>query len=296
MSETHKTLPIATRTADREALAGLLARVLREPLVHFLLIGAAVFGLYSLVTPPAAPAGSEIIVTADDAGRMKAQFRATWNRDPTAAEFNGLLDNFIREEIYYREAKLLGLDQNDQVIRLRLRQKVEYLLSQTWSAAAPTDSQLRAHYELSRNKYAAPSTISFEQVFLGDPSQEDIERVRTALKTGADASTLGTASLLPGKMPPSHQAGIDSTFGKGFFALVSAAPSGEWTGPVKSSYGQHMIRVIDLTRSETLPFEQVRQFVETDWRTAEGDKAKEDAYQAMKAQYRIDLSQVDRPR
>jgi hypothetical protein len=116
-----------------------------------------------------------------------------------------------------------------------------------------------------------------------------------ALKTGADASAVGKPSLLPGKMPPSQQAGVDSTFGKGFFALVSAAPLGIWTGPVKSSYGQHMVRVIDLTRSGTLPFEQVRQIVETDWRAAEGVKAKEDAYQAMKAHYRIDLGQIDRP-
>lgn len=294
MSETDGSVSSQSPVAGI-ARMGRLARLCREPLFHFVLIGAVVFGLYALVAPPAEPAGSEILITAADAARLKARFRGTWNREPTAVEFDGLLDNLVRGEIYYREAKAFGLDQNDEVIRLRLRQKAEYLFSQPNSAAAPTDAQLRAHYEVTRDKYATPSTISFEHVFIGEPSQEEIERVRLALKTGGDASALGKASLLPMKMPPSHQASVDNTFGKGFFASVSAAPAGEWTGPIKSPYGQHMIRVIDLTRSETLPFEQVRQLVEADWRNAEGDKAKEDTYQAMKARYRIDLSQIDRP-
>ncbi|MGD9920355.1 MAG: peptidyl-prolyl cis-trans isomerase [Pseudorhodoplanes sp.] len=295
MSEKHKSVSIATPAAGVEPGTGPLERLWREPLLHFLLIGAAVFGLYALVAPSAVPASNEIVITAADAGRLKARFRGAWNREPTAAEFNGLLDNLIREEVYYREAKALGLDQNDEVIRLRLRQKAEYLFSQAGSVTAPTEAQLRAHYEVTRDKYVAPSTISFEQIFLGEPQKEEFERMRKALEGGAEASTLGTASLLPGKLTASHQAGVDTTFGKGFFALISAAPLGVWTGPVKSSYGQHMIRVIALTRSDTLPFEQVRQLVETDWRTAEGERAKEDAYLAMKARYRIDLSQIDRP-
>ena len=295
MIDDQKSSPLAASAASHGSLASPLMQLLREPLLHFLLIGAAVFGLYGLVTPPSAPAGSEIVITVADAARLNAQFRATWNRDPTATEFNGLLDNLIREEIFYREAKLFGLEQDDQVIRLRLRQKAEYLLSQPAALLAPTEAQLRAHYEGTRAKYATPSAMSFQQVLLGEPSQEEFERVRTALKAGADASAFGSATLLPGKMVRSHEAGVDNTFGKGFFSLVSAAPVGEWIGPVKSAYGQHMIRVTDITRSEALSFEQVRELVERDWRSIEGDKAKEAAYQAMKARYRIDISQIDRP-
>lgn len=226
MSDIQKSVPIAASAAGNKALAGPLSRLLREPLVHFLLIGAAVFGLYGLVAPPVAPAGSEIVITAADAGRLKAQFRATWNRDPTATEFNGLLDNLVREEIFYREAKLFGLDQNDQVIRLRLRQKAEYLLSQPAALPAPTEAQLRAHYEGTRAKYAAPSAISFEQVFLGEPSQEEIARVRTALKAGADASAHGTATLLPGTMPRSHQAGSRQHIREGLLCSGRRGASG----------------------------------------------------------------------
>jgi hypothetical protein len=293
MFDPYKSVLITGASIGQKARRCIFSRLLREPLVHFLLIGAAVFGFYGLVAPPAVPAGSEIVITAADAGRLKAQFRATWNRDPTTTEFNGLLDNLIREEVFYREAKLFGLDQNDQVIRLRLRQKTEYLISQPGALPPATETQLRAHYEATQAKYAVPSSVSFEQVFLGEPSQDKI--ARSVLKTGGDASALGTATLLPGKMPSSQQAGVDSTFGKGFFALVTAGPVGEWIGPIKSAYGQHMIRVTGLIRSEALPYEKVRELVERDWRSTEADKAKEAAYQAMKSRYRIDISQIDRP-
>lgn len=271
------------------------SQLMRDPLIHFLVIGASVFGLYAYIAPPSQPAQSYIVITAVDAGRLKAQFRATWSRDPSPAEFEGLLDNFIREEIFYREAKLFGLDQNDQVIRLRLRQKSEYLLSQPAAIAAPTEGQLRAHYETTQSKYATPSTISFQQAFLGDAPQDEVRRVLDALKAGADIATLGMTTLLPSTIKPSQQTVVDRTFGKGFFGLLAAAPPGDWTGPVKSAYGQHIVRVTAVKRPETLAFEKVRALVEADWRLVEGEKAKEAAYQALKSRYRIDVSQVIPP-
>jgi hypothetical protein len=287
--------PVAASIAGSGSRLHPLSQLLRDPLIHFLLIGAAVFGLYALIAPPPLPAQSEIVITSADAGRLKAQFRSTWSREPTPAEFDGLLENLIREEVFYREAKLFGLDQNDQVIRLRLRQKSEYLLSQPAAVAAPSEVQLRAHYEETKFKFAAPSSISFQQVYLGDASQDDFQRVLDALKAGADAATLGATTLLPSTMQSAQQAGVESTFGKGFFATLAALPLGDWTGPVRSSYGHYIVRVTAVSRPETPSFEKMRAQVEADWRLREGERAKEAAYQALKARYRIDVSQIVPP-
>lgn len=276
----------------KERQKGAIVHLLSDPLIHFLLIGAAVFGLYALTAPPVPTPQAEIVVTAADVARLKAQFRTTWNRDPAPTELDGLLENLIREEVLYREAKLFGLDQNDQVIRLRLRQKAELLLSQPSGLPAPTEAQLRAHFEISVSNYTLPSTISFQQLFLGERTQAEIAGVLAALNSGADTGTLGTPSLLPNVMSPSRQSEVDRMFGAGFFAVASAAPLGEWTGPVKSAFGQHVIRITGVTHPKVPPFESVRALVEADLLRIESEKAKEAAYQMLKARYRIDVSQI----
>ena len=132
-----------------------LQHILREPLVHFLALGAAIFALFAVLDDaPPPPDGTRIVVSEEQARRLAASFAATWRRPPSVAELDGLIDNYVREEIYVREALALGLDRDDSVVRQRLRQKMEFWTESGADAVAPTEAELRAHYEANADRFA----------------------------------------------------------------------------------------------------------------------------------------------
>ena len=124
----------------------MLKQIVRQPIMHFFLIGLVFFGLFALTNDPVPEAGvPTIVVSEQDATWLASQFEATWRRPPSEAELNGLIDSFVREDIYVREALALGLDQGDAVVRRRLSQKMEFLTEASAEAANPTDDVLRAY-------------------------------------------------------------------------------------------------------------------------------------------------------
>ena len=176
---------------------------------------------------------------------------------------------------------------------MRLGQKVDYLLANSATLPAPTEEELRQFYDTHKASYAAPGMMAFEQVFLGDaPPQADIEKAMTALRGGADFAGLGLPGMLPAKMPVSAPGHIDETFGAGFHQSLLALPLGEWAGPVTSTYGKHLIRVVSHFAGKTPPFEEIRGQVSADWHKQALNHAEATGFEALKAQYRIDLSQV----
>ena len=215
---------MAEHSADPESygVGGLIRRLVREPMLHFVVLATLIFAVYARLAP--APPEARIVVTAQDAARLKAQFRGSRNRDPSPNELRELVDNFVREEVFYREARSYGLDLNDQVVRVRLRQKMEFLLANPAAIPAPTETELRALFETTKAKYAPPARIAFRQVLLGHPSPGDLEAARKALMSGADPGALGVPSLLPTDVPLSQQAAVDGAFGNGFFAKLQPRP------------------------------------------------------------------------
>src|SRR5262245_12825913 len=137
---------------------------LREPLLHFLVIGAALFGLYRLVGG-AEQGPREIVVSEAQVEALAQNFSRTWMRPPTAAEVRGLVDDYVKEEIYYREAIALGLDRDDTVIRRRLRQKMEFVSDDVAATREPTEADLAAFLESNAESFADPPSLSFRQVF-----------------------------------------------------------------------------------------------------------------------------------
>lgn len=285
---------MAPRPVDPEhyGIQKVARRLLREPLLHFVLLSALIFVTHAIVTPPEPPADDEIVVTAMDAERLKAEYRATWNRDPSAQEFRDLVNQFVSDEIYYREGKSYGLDLDDQVVRLRMRQKMEFLLADPDAVRPPKEAELLALFEETKEKYVSPARIAFRQVFLGEYAAAALDSARSALAGGADPAAIGVPSLLPAEMELSHPAAVDGAFGEGFFARLAAVPGGEWTGPVRSAFGQHVVFVTEVTASDAPRFEDVRAAVEAEWRRTEVRRAAETANSALRERYRIDLSQV----
>jgi hypothetical protein len=209
-----------------------------------------------------------------------------WRRPPTRAELDRLVEDHVREEIYYREALALGLDQDDTVIRQRLRQKMEFLGDAGAGPLMPDEAELRAHLQAHGERFATPARITFRQVLLDGA---DPRAVLARLSDGEDPAAFGVGTLLPPMMEVSSQAAVDGTFGEGFFEAVAAFRPGVWSGPVRSAFGEHLVELAAFEPATPPQFEVVRGAVEEDWRRARADKAREAQYQALRARYEVIL-------
>jgi parvulin-like peptidyl-prolyl isomerase len=271
-------------------LPALLCRAFASPLARFFALGGLIFaGFAALDDAPSAPAGDAIVLEVADARRLAARFEATWRRPPTAAELEGLMRDRVLEEAFVREARALGLDRGDAVVRQRLRQKMTFFAESGAEAAAPDEAALRAHMAAHPERFAAPARIAFAQVFLGPaPDQAEVEAARAALAAGADPRTLGAPTLLPGVYADATERGVDGAFGPGFFERLAALETGVWAGPARSAFGLHLVRVSERTPARSPAFEAVRERVEADWRAGRAEAMREAFAEALLARHRIE--------
>nr|WP_296429861.1 peptidylprolyl isomerase [Roseovarius sp. BRH_c41] len=274
--------------------------LLREPLVGFFLFGAAIFGLYAVFddTPPAV-SESVLIVTETDARRLAAEFEAVWRRPPTVEELDHMIGQYVREEVYVREALSLGLDRDDAVIRTRLQTKMEFLTETGAEGVEPDDATLQAHLDAHPDRFAEPPLVAFEQLLLDDRiGSDEIVRVEARLNRGADPDEVARPTVLPPAFRLSRVQVVDGTFGTGFFDAVAEMPAGAWAGPVETSLGRHLVRVTERRAARLPPLSEIRGRVEQDWRAAFTQALREERYQALLSRYdlvRPDASTVLAP-
>jgi peptidyl-prolyl cis-trans isomerase C len=264
-----------------------IAPLLREPLVHFLIAGALIFALFGRGAGD--PADRSIIVTEAQVRGLTAQWEQTWQRQPTSAEIDGLIRDYIKDEVYYREAIRLGLDQDDIIMRRRMRSKMEFLVAAQSENEAPTEAELQAWFERNKAKYTTGATLSFDQVFV-DGNHAATASILARLKQGADPVTLGEPLLVPAKLDMIQAQEVDRQFGDGFAKQVAQQVAQQWVGPVESGFGQHIVRLRKLAPGAVPPLAQVRQAVENDWRETNRKVREAKAYQALLDGYTIRIA------
>jgi hypothetical protein len=262
--------------------------IFKEPLVHFLLLGAVIFGLYAaLDDSPPVEATNAIVISQDDARRLAAEFEATWRRPPSEAELAGIIDAAIREEVYVREALALGLDRDDTVIRRRLQMKMEFLTESGAEVVTPDDATLQAHLDANPDLFAEAPLVALEQVMLRSADPEAAAEVLARLRQGEDPASLGRPTMLPFATRPSPPRVIDSIFGPDFFTAVAAFPVGTWEGPVDSAFGTHLVRITDRREGRKPPLAEIRDKVEQDWRSTFVIQLREERLGALMSRYEI---------
>lgn len=270
-------------------LSERLKALLREPLVHFLLAGLAVFLFSAWRGEEVDPASRTITIDEEQVSRLVASWQQTWQRPPTQAEIDGLVRDHIKGEIYYREAKRLGLDEDDTVIRRRLRAKMEFLAAAQVENATPDDAKLQKWLDRNPARYTANAAYSFDQIYLGQ-SEDAVKRVKAALAAGSDWSKLGETISLPRSLENTSKSDVAREFGEGFAAALSEAKTGDWTGPVQSGYGLHLVRVRAVKTPDKPKLTDVRQAVENDWRATTIRQREAAAYQALLDGYTIKIA------
>lgn len=269
-----------------------LQRLLREPLLHFLAIGGLIFLLFAAVDDtPDAPTDL-ILVTPERIDRLAAGYNSVWKRMPTDDELEALIDEYVREEVYYREALALGLDRNDAIVRRRLRQKMEFLTDTGAQLLEPSAGELEAYFAANEQAYRRGPRLAFEQIYLGQtPGADSITRALSVLQSdpAADFSALGERTLLPAQLSLSPPNAIDGVFGQGFFELIVEFAPGVWTGPVASAYGVHLVRILDSPPARTPPLEEVRDAVLRDWKAAKAKEIRELHYNRLRARFVVEI-------
>ena len=258
----------------------------REPLVHFMIAGAALFAFGTFLGGVDA---TERRITLDEAqvAQLANRWQQTWRRPPNAAELDGMIREHIKDEIYFREALRLGLDSDDPIIRRRLRTKMEFLATAEVENSLPTNAELERYYTANNSRYAADPVFSFDQRYYGEDETEARAAVK-ALNAGQSPPVL--LIPLPVAMEKVSSADIGREFGEAFATNLSSLPLVRWAGPFRSGYGWHAVRVRAVESATVTPLAEIAQQVTNDWRAETKTKREAAAYQALLDGYDIRIA------
>ena len=281
----------------------MLRNFFREPLVHFLAIGAVMFLVFGLVGRPAENTGKRIEITQAVINTLVAGWEKQWNRLPTEIELKGLIDRAIREEIYYREALQMGLDYEDSVVRRRLAQKLEFLIQDISAPDSPTDVALQSYLDSHQDQFELPASYSFYQVYLspdkrGSSLFNDAQQLLAQLKDTSpqqDPPFLGDRLMLDTQYRDINAHQLDRLFGKDFSRQLDNFQPGTWSGPVESGYGLHLIYLESYVPARVPTLELVRSEVEREWLAAKQKEANEQVYQRLRDQYQVVIDEWQPP-
>jgi hypothetical protein len=267
-----------------------ISKLWREPLLHFLLIGAALFVIYGLTRDVASEAPNRILVTSGQVEQLKANFKRTWRRPPTEAELNALVENFVREEVFYREALAMGLDRDDPLVKRRMRMKLEMMLEDL-STQDVTDEALVNYLRENPERFRSEAQVSFRQVYLNPEKRQDLEGdakpLLARLNGGASPDKLGDATLLPADVPLATRSNVVAKFGERFAEGVMILAPGDWTGPVYSAYGAHLVSISERVESRQPDLTEIRELVEREYLVQLRNKQKELAYRKLRDNYDV---------
>jgi hypothetical protein len=280
-----------------------LKQWLREPLLHFVLIGAALFVGYRVLNPGAdatAPS-TRIELTQDDLLQMSVAWLAQGRSAPTAEQMRHLVELKVREEILYREALALGLDKADSIVKRRLAQKMEFLAEDVSAIGEPSSEQLRAWYTESSERFALAPRFSFRHLYFsfdrgGERAGEAAARALAALagrpSDWPDAAALADPLMFQDYYGDRSLDEMAKLFGPGFARALTQLEPGAWQGPIESGYGWHLIFVDAVTPRRVPAFEEIETEIKSEWVAEQRTQAKRKAYETMRARYEVVLPEL----
>jgi hypothetical protein len=279
-----------------------LKTLVREPLLHFLLLGAVLFVVYGLVSRHANDEPGRIHITQAQIAAMADGFTRTWRRPPLREELDGLIRDRIREEVSYREAMALGLDKDDTIIRRRLRQKLEFISEDIVAPEQPGEADLNAYLLAHPEQFRVAQTFTFKQIYLdparhGDNLARDsaqlIERLQRA-GDGADISAFGDPWMLEQRFTAERDSEVAKQFGSEFAARLAELPVGKWQGPIKSGLGVHLVLLDERMQARVPALAEVRDAVVREWTNTRRAEANEKFFQELLKRYTVTI-EPERP-
>lgn len=276
-----------------------MRRILSEPLLHFLVLGALLFGLSSWLGkgggPTAGPDRQQVRLTANDLQWLVESWSKRWLRQPSPDELRGLVTDHLREELLSREGRALGLDRNDTYIRRRLAQKAEFLIQDASDAAEPTEADLTAFHAAHPALFSEGPWRSFRQVYFTTAHHEQAVAALVALQGGADPNTVGDRLSLETAYADAEPTEVAKLFGERFADALFTLSAGSWHGPIASGYGLHLVQVQSVRAGQVRPFASVRAQVRERWFDRQRCQAQERYFTELMKRYEIVADETVRP-
>lgn len=275
-----------------------MSKYLKDPLLVFLLLGGALFLLFQLVDKNSEQDNTEIVVSAGQILALQSNFKKIRQRLPSKMELDTIINLYVREEILYREALTLGLDKNDTIIKRRLSQKIEFLSEDLANLDEPEAKELETYFATHSEKYRQSSRIDFRQVFFdiskrGKQAHSDAKAILTKLQIeDADITELGDGMMIPQHFRNETEIDIERALGSEFADALRKLPKGNWTGPIVSGFGLHLVRIDNWVEGKLPELEQVKKLVMRDWASEKRKHVNAEFYQGLRKKYVVTIEAV----
>ena len=277
----------------------LIKKVLHEPLLHFLLIGGGLFLLFNVMNGETMDKPNQIVVSQGQVELLAANFARTWERPPSDEEMQMLVDNYLQDEVYYREALALGLDEDDSVIRRRLRQKLGFILEDTAALFDPDDAELTAYMDAHAEQFRVQPQVSFRQIYLSRDTRSDIDtdasEMLARLRAGDDPQLLGDRIMLEDAYTLASRDDIKRRFGEGFAHQLLTVTPGDWAGPLTSGFGGHLVLITEIKPGRMPELAEVKEAVKRDWLLARTEELKQNTYRKLLENYQVVMQEPVEP-
>ena len=269
----------------------VLGKIIREPLLHFLLIGGGLFLLFNVMNGETVDKPNWIVVSQGLVELLTANFARTWERQPSDEEIQMLIDNYLQDEVYYREALALGLDEDDSVIRRRLRQKLGFILEDTAALLDPDDKELTAYMDAHAEQFRVQPQVSFRQIYLSRDTRSDIDadasEILVRLRAGDDPQLLGDRIMLEDAYALASRDDIKRRFGEDFAHQLLAVTPGDWAGPLTSGFGGHLVLITEIKPGRMPELAEVKEAVKREWLLARTKQLKQDTFRKLLENYEV---------
>jgi parvulin-like peptidyl-prolyl isomerase len=272
-------------------------KFLNEPVLHFFVAGGVLFAVCGWLNRGAGDGAGTVSrtvhITANEVRWLERTWTRQWQRPPSEEELKGLVDGYVKEELLAREARALGLDENDTVVRRRLAQKMEFLLQDTAQQIEPSQDELRRFYEAQRERFQAPARVSFTHVYFnrdrrGARAEADARAaLRRLSQAGAGGADLGDRFLAQYDFVDADEPSVASVLGQAFARRVFALDPGRWQGPIESGYGLHLVRVAHRQDAQPRELDAVKSEVLSLWRMQREQEVRELHFASLLEKYDV---------
>jgi hypothetical protein len=288
----------ATQQPPTTRLLSAVNRWLREPLLHFLLIGLLLFAAYACIKRgrTAGESPTQIVLSLDELATMETYFESQWHRRPTPQEFQAMVEDKIKEEVLYREGLVMGLDKGDTIVKRRMAQKVQFLAEDIATAHEPSTAELKAWFEKNADKFALPSRYSFRHIYFSpdkrgtnahDDAAKTLARIAGQSEDSPQIASVADRFMFQDYYGDRTPSAIAKEFGPQFAVALEKLNSGSWQGPIESGYGWHLVFVDTVIPSRIAAFEEIESEVKTAWLGEQKAQARERAYKSLRAKYTV---------
>jgi peptidyl-prolyl cis-trans isomerase C len=273
-----------------------MQKLIKDPLVHFLLIGLALFAVAAWRGQTVSAGREEIVITAEQVAQARTAAAVLQGREPTPDELAALIEPTVRDEVMYREALALGLDENDDEVRRRLIEKMSYLTQDLADPEPPSEQALREFYAANAATFTTPALVSFDQVFFspatrGETLEADAAAGLAALRAGRAAAEVGDRTPLRESYDDAPREQVAVLFGDALADALFGAPPGDWTGPFRSDFGLHVVRLNRRSEARLPPYDEIAARVAEEYGAQRRREANERAYREMRARYNVVIEQ-----